>query len=381
MADALGKLHRQQRRLHALREADLLFQTDFVRANRFVKPRVLDRHSGLAREQRENVDVPLRERVEFRTLEIEHADAAVFQHQRNHQLRPRRVHHLDVARVGRYVGNVDRNFVQRRVADQPLPELDVRHVDLVAVPHRDLDLQLAGPVVNEEDAERAVVDDAAGQIRDPRQQLVEVENRAELAADLRQRLERAGVLALVLEQPRVLDGDGDVRAELAQQHLVDLGELAFGVAQQVQRADDAALPAQRHDKLGIGTGDGFDVSRIGVDVVHEQRQAFGHRRAHEPLSYFYSKGPDHIVRVADGVGDGQLLTAGIEQVDGECLKLGDARDELRDLLQQLVQIEHRRDFATQLEERDHELPDVRGSGGCRCYGLSHKSEVSSLKSL
>ena len=48
--------------------------------------------------------------------------------------------------------------------------------------------------------------------------------------DLGQRLERARVLALVLEEPRVLDRDRDVRAELAQQRLVGLGELPRGVA-------------------------------------------------------------------------------------------------------------------------------------------------------
>ena len=44
-----------------------------------------------------------------------------------------------------------------------------------------------------------------------RDQFVEVQDGGELAPDLRQRLERAGVLALVLVQPRVLDRHGHVR--------------------------------------------------------------------------------------------------------------------------------------------------------------------------
>ena len=99
-------------------------------------------------------------------------------------------------------------------------------VDLVAVAHGHLHLELLRLLVEQQDAERPVVDDAAGQAGDARQQLVEVEDRAELAADLGQRFERARVLALVLEQPRVLDRDRDVRAELPQDHLVGLGELA-----------------------------------------------------------------------------------------------------------------------------------------------------------
>ena len=115
--------------------------------------------------------------------------------------------------------------MQRGVADEAVPELHARHGDLVAVPHGDFHLELARLLVDEQDAERAVVDDAPRQVGDARQQLVEVEDRAELARDFRQRFERARVLALVLEEPRVLDRDRDVRAELPQQRLVGLGEL------------------------------------------------------------------------------------------------------------------------------------------------------------
>ena len=114
----LRQLGRQQRRLDALREPDLLLEPDLVGADRLVEPRVLDRHGRLAREQREDLDVALAERVELRALEIEDADAAILHHQRNHQLRPRVVDDLDVARVGGHVGHEHRLLVQRGVADQ-----------------------------------------------------------------------------------------------------------------------------------------------------------------------------------------------------------------------------------------------------------------------
>ena len=47
-------------------------------------------------------------------------------------------------------------------------------------------------------------------------QLIEVEDRRDLAADLGQRLERLGVEAALLEEPRVDERDRDVRGELAQ---------------------------------------------------------------------------------------------------------------------------------------------------------------------
>ena len=93
--------------------------------------------------------------------------------------------------------------MQRRVADQALAELDRRHrARIVAELDRHLQIERLRLFVEQRDAEDAVVDDALDQMREPRQQLVGIENRAHLAADLRQRFERLRVFALRLEQPR-----------------------------------------------------------------------------------------------------------------------------------------------------------------------------------
>ncbi len=303
--------------------------------------------------------MPLGEGVELRALQIEHADAAILQEQRNHQLRSRIVHDLDVARIGRDVGDVDRLLVQRRVADETDAELDARQRHFVAVADGDFHLELAGLLVHEEDAERPVVDDAPREVGDPREQLVEVEDRAELAGDLRQRLERAGVVALVLDEQRVLDRDRDVRAELAQHRFVDLGELADRVRQQVERADDAPLAAHRDDELRVRAGHRFDVARVAVHVVDEDRLPLGDGGADHPLAHFQPERARDVFRIADRVRDGQLVALRIEQVHREGLELREARDQLRDLLQQLVEIEHRRDLAAEREERR----ELFGRGG------------------
>ena len=67
--------------------------------HRLVEPRVLDRDRRLVGEQRQDLDVPLVERVELRALEVEDADAAVLVEQRHHQLGPHVLDHLDVARI------------------------------------------------------------------------------------------------------------------------------------------------------------------------------------------------------------------------------------------------------------------------------------------
>ena len=303
-----------------------------------------------------------RERVELGALEVEHADAAILQEQRDDQLRLRVVDDFYVARIGRDVLHQHRLLVQRRVADEADAKLHARHQHLVAVPHRDLHLQLAGLVVDEQDAERAVVDDAPGQVRDPREELVEVENRAEFARDLRERLERARVLALVLEETRVLDRDGDVRRELPQHRLVGFRELADGVAQQVQRADDASLAAKRHDQLRLRSGHGVVIARVGAHVVDENRLSFGDRRADETVADRHPERARRLLRIADGIRDRELVLLRIQQIDGERLELGEPGDELRDLLQQLLEVKDRRDLASEREER-RQLVGGSGRGG------------------
>ena len=219
--------------------------------------------------------------------------------------------------------------------------------------------------LTQENAERPVVDQLPRKAGDAREQLVQIENGADLPADFSQRFERARVLPFPLEEPRVFNRDGDVRRELAQQHLVGLGELAFGVAQQVDRADDASLPPHRDDQLGARPGHRFDVSRIGAHVVHEDVPGFGDGGADEAVTELYAQVPNGVVGIADGVRDRQLLALGIEQIHGEGIELRDPRDQDGQLGQQLVEIEDRRHFAAELEERDYELADVAGRDGRR----------------
>ena len=54
------------------------------------------------------------------------------------------------------------------------------------------------------------------ELRDSREQLIEVEHRRDFAPDFGERLERFGVAAAPLEQPRVDERDRHVRGELAE---------------------------------------------------------------------------------------------------------------------------------------------------------------------
>ena len=230
--------------------------------------------------------------------------------------------------------------MQRGISDEAVTKLHARDAFGVAVADRDLHVELACVVVHEQNAECPVVDEARGQVRDAREQLIELQNRAELAADLRERLESARVLTLALEEAGVFDCDGDVGAELPEQRLVGLGELARSIAEKIQRADDAALTAERHDQLGEGAGYGFDIPGILTDVVDEQRRACGHGRAHQAPANLHVQRAGDLVGIANGIGDRQFVMRGIEQVDRKRVELRDTRDQLRDFGQQLVDIEH-----------------------------------------
>ena len=89
-------------------------------------------------------------------------------------------------------------------ADDALAEADARDVALLAEVHRDLDLELA-VVIEQEDAEGAVVDHPLGELRDAREELIEVQDRRDLTPDFGERLERLRVEAALLEEARIDD--------------------------------------------------------------------------------------------------------------------------------------------------------------------------------
>ena len=154
----------------------------------------------------------------------------------------------------------------------------------LAVADGHLHLELLRGFVEQQNAERAVVDEALGEAGDTRQQHVEIENRRHLAADFGQRFERVDVLALGLEQPRVLDRHRDVRGKLPQQRLVLTGEGVGRLAEQVQRADDVTLAPHRHRELRQHVAKRPLIARLAANVVDENRAPLLDRGADHALS-------------------------------------------------------------------------------------------------
>ena len=138
-------------------------------------------------------------------------------------------------------------------------------------------------LVQQQNAERAVVDDALGQLRDAREQLIQIEHGRDFAADLGQQLERLRIQPLLLEQPRVHERRGHVRRELPQDVGVAIGVPIADAAQDVQRANGLVLVHQRHGDGGRHARHHFDVAGIGADVAEHQRLLRGDDAADEAL--------------------------------------------------------------------------------------------------
>ena len=111
---------------------------------------------------------------------------------------------------------------------------------------------------------------------------------------------------------------------------------------------------QRHDDLGVHPGHDLDIARIGLHVVDEHRLLGRHGGAHQPAAGLQA----HRVLglgIADRVCRPQLPAALVEQVDRKRLERNQASDQAGNLLKEIVEVQHRRDLATQVEERREKL--------------------------
>ena len=104
-----------------------------------------------------------------------------------------------------------------------------------------------------------------------------------------------------------------------------------------------------------------------MDVVDQEGPAFRDGGANDPLPQSQPEMTLHVLGIADCIGDSQLVALLVEQPHGKGLERRQSRNQLRDLLEKLVEIEDRRDFASQLEQGDEKFSGLahRWSGGRR----------------
>ena len=126
----------------------------------------------------------------------------------------------------------------------------------------------------------AAAEDLRGELGDPRRDVVELDERRELPAELEQRRRALGLAPRRLVQARVLDCDRRVAGEHLQQPHVVLVELVQPELRDDDHADDAASVAKRHreqrllDRVGAfdqlpelavrGVGDDDRLAELGA---------------------------------------------------------------------------------------------------------------------
>ena len=118
------------------------------------------------------------------TEEIQRPDGFRLVHQRHDDLRCHAGHEFDVARVGREVVDEERLLRRHGGADQPLPELQPERFVAVRIADGVLDLQLVAAIVEQVDGKRFERDQAADENRNLGKEVVQLENRGDLAPEV-----------------------------------------------------------------------------------------------------------------------------------------------------------------------------------------------------
>ena len=299
------------------------------------------------------------EAVEDRGLEVEHADHAVLVHERHHQLRARLRDEGEVAGILSYVADEDGLLAAGGGADEALVQADPRLL-LLARPVGDglAQDELALLLVEEQDAEHLVVDDALDHLGHALQQLVEVQDRRGLLADLVERGEQARVPARLAIQGGVLDGHGQV----AGQH--EQGGARFGVVGvrvgpfDVEHAHEPVAVDERDGELGPHSGHDGEVPRILAHVGDEERLLLPGGGADDALARLDAQaGRDHVVVALHEGGDQGAV--GLGQEDVEDPVVDDPPQLARDGGHQLLGVEDGGDLGHDREQLAQELPGGR----------------------
>ena len=150
--------------------------------------RILDGRGQAAREQDENFLLLVREVIDLRALDIEHADHLVLEEQRHGHFGAHRIDGIDVARIRAHVG--DANGLARGRGD-PGDALADRNPPVVGHFTAVADGKTVGKrlrlLIQQHDAKYLVIDEPLDQRGGLRQHLVEVQRGVDLLADLGQR--------------------------------------------------------------------------------------------------------------------------------------------------------------------------------------------------
>ncbi len=193
--------------------------------------------------------------------------------------------------------------------------------------------------IKQEDGKHLEVDDAGDQVGHALQQLIEVENRGELAADLGEQRELAGLPRHAGIEASVLDADGDARGEERKQALVLFVESAGLGGLDVEYADDLVLGNEWDGQLGVNTGSVVDGILLSGQVVDQHGFAALHGLSGDALADLDADALGDLRRVPDLEANAQVLGFFVQQQNGKNFVVDDALEHLGHTLQQRVKVQ------------------------------------------
>ena len=158
-------------------------------------------------------------------------------------------------------------------AGEPLAQRHVVGIDALVVADAEEVPQRLGLAVHRQDAEGVVIDQLAHGAGDLAQQLVQVQDRGELARNVGQRLQGAVLAVHAAVQARIIDGDAHARGDQPQQRAIvfRVGVDAGGL--QIDHAHQFAARRHGDGQFGAHRVQGMQVARIVADIAHQHRLA------------------------------------------------------------------------------------------------------------
>ena len=110
---------------------------------------------------------------------------------------------------------------------------------------------------------------------------------------------------------------------------------------------------ERHGERRGHAGHDLDVVRVHAHVAEHQRLLRRDDPADDALRRLQLEAGG--IRIPDGVADAQIPATLVEQIHGEGVERDQPPDQLRDFLEQLVELDHRRDLAAEIEQREQDV--------------------------
>ena len=183
--------------------------------------------------------------------------------------------------------------------------------------------------IEQQDAEHLEINQPAQQFANAFQQLVEIQDRRQLAGNLVQQQQGARLACSARIELSIFNADGHARRNQRQQPLVLVGEVARIARLQIYHPNDTVLDDQWDGQLGPHVGKRIDIALFLRDIVHQHRLTQLSGAAGNALTYFHAHAFGNLARIAYMEPHAKFLGAFAEQENGENFVVDDFADELR----------------------------------------------------